>query len=431
MQNSSDRGVSLAAAISIVVASMIGVGVFTSVGFQLESIPSAFPILLLWLLGGIVSYCGALCYAELISLAPGSGGEYHLIRETIHPLPAFLAGWISIVAGFSATIAAVAMAFAGYLRVLGFNTLHPTLIAAGVILAIAAIHIGRLEIVSRFLTATTFLKIALILAFIVAAIVFSSPVANTLAPAEGDAKYLATTGFATSFVYVMFAYSGWNGASYIAGEVRNPQRTVPLSFGIGVALVTVLYVCLNAAFLARSSWDELSGKLEAALFAGQSIFGPVGGRVMAGLIAFGALSTIAAYTWGGSRVAARMGQDFPRLAILSRTNRFGAPIVALLIQTALALAMLFSGSFDQVVNYLMNLLVLSSLLTVIGVPVMRHRKPNGFRAFRVPLYPLPIIIYVAAALWMIVCQWRDRPRESSLGLATVVAGVVVYFRVRE
>ncbi len=431
MSNPHFETVSLAPAVSIVVASMIGVGVFTSAGFQLAAVPSGFPILLLWLLGGIVSYCGALCYAELIALFPRSGGEYRLLRESMHPLAGFLAGWISLFAGFSATIAAVALAFGTYLKHMGFSALSPTVTGAVVIVAIAAIHLGRLSQIGRFLTWTTALKLFLIVAFLVAALSTPATTSNSLSPRTGDLHLLTTPAFASSFVYVLFAYSGWNGAAYIAGEVRNAPRVVPLSFGLGVGLVTALYIALNAVFLWRTPWPELTGRVEVGLITAESLFGSVGGRIMSGLIALGALSTIAAFTWAGSRVAKAMGDDFSSLKWLAITNRASAPVGGLAFQNALALLMLLSGSFDQVVNYLTGLLIVSSLLTVLAVPLMRKRAPQALRTFRVPLYPIPILVFVAASIWMLVFQARERPNETLLGLATLIVGAMLYARVRQ
>jgi APA family basic amino acid/polyamine antiporter len=405
---------------------MIGVGVFTSVGFQLADLPSGFPVLMLWIAGGIVSLCGALCYAELVAMLPKSGGEYHLLREAYHPALGFLAGWISICAGFAAPIAAIAIVFGKYVHSLGFTLLKPEQTAALLVLGIMLVYLGSLRASSAFLSVMTALKVLLILAFIIGAL-FAKSVAVSLLPKTGDWTLITSPDFATSLAFVMFAYLGWNGAAYVAGELEHPQRTVPLAFLLGILAVMVLYIALNAVFLSYAPWEEMRGREEAALIAAKAMFGGRGGWWMGALIAFGIVSTVAGFTWSGSRVAQRMGQDFRGLSFLAVNNASGSPVMALLVQTVLALVMLFSGSFDQVINYLMSQLIVCSMLAVVAVVVLRLTSPDTPRPFRVPLYPLPVILFVAMSLWMLVFQIKRYTVESEWGLVTLVVGAAVYF----
>jgi APA family basic amino acid/polyamine antiporter len=400
------------------------------VGFQLAGLPSGFVILMLWVVGGVVSLCGALCYAELVAMMPRSGGEYHILREAYHPMAGFLAGWVSITAGFAAPIAAVAMAFGKYTEALGLTGLPHQFVAATLIIAVAAVHLGSLRLVGSFLTATTVLKVGLILAFLVGAWMSKSGQEISFAPKTGDATLLASSNFATSLVYVMFAYLGWNGAAYVASDVKNPQRNVPLAFGIGIISVMLLYIVLNAAFLRSTPWDQMSGELEAALISAKAIFGESGGRFMGGLIAFGIISTVAGFTWAGSRVNQRMGQDFKNLGFLDQQNRWGAPAFALILQTTLSLIMLFSGTFDQVINYLMSQLIVCSMLAVLAVMILRWNRPQAERPFRVPLYPLPPLLFLAVSLWMLLFQVLERPKETAWGLLTLVIGAGIYASIR-
>jgi APA family basic amino acid/polyamine antiporter len=416
---------SLPAAVSIVISSMIGVGVFTSLGFQLAALPSAFPILALWVLGGAISLCGALCYAELVAMWPRSGGEYHLLREAYHPLLGFLAGWVSLIAGFAAPLAALAIAFGVYANGLG-APLAPGPIAAGIVIGMAAVHLGPIKLVGGFLTAATALKVALILVFLAGACFAPGGAGASLAPRAGDGALLWSAPFAISMVYVLFSYSGWNGAAYIASELREPQRLVPRALLWGTGIVTALYVALNAVFLWRAPWDRMRGQVEAALIAGEAIFGPRGGAWVGWLVTIGLLSTLASYTWAGSRVTERIGWDYPRLDALARRNRWGAPHFAIALQTAIALGLLASGTFDAVVNYLMALLQACSLLVAAAVLVWRRRAPDAPRPFRVPLYPWPPLIFIAATVWVLIFQIRDRPLESAAGALTICAGIALY-----
>jgi APA family basic amino acid/polyamine antiporter len=416
-----------APAVALVVANMVGTGVFTSLGYQLEAVPSAFPILVLWALGGFLSFCGALCYAELVAMMPRSGGEYHLLREAYHPMAGFLAGWISLVAGFAAPIALAAMAFGRYMVKLGCPG-SPVLLAAGAVVLVTVVMLGSTTGVGRLLGWLTLLKVSLILAFIAGAVFLQGEgAAVSLAPRAGDGELILSGGFATSLVYVMYAYTGWNGAAYVAGELKNPQRSVPLALLGGTAAVTLLYVGLNAAFLARAPWETLRSEPEVALAAAQAIFGERGGAWMGGLIAFGLMSMLTGLTWAGSRVHQRLGQDLERLDFLARLNRHGAPVGAVLLQGAMALVLLLSGTFDDVLNYVEALLLVSSLLAVAAVIWLRIRRPMAERPFKVPFYPLPPLLFAAATFYMLWFLVGQRTMELIWGGVTLLLGMGFYW----
>ncbi len=418
--------IKLPAAVSMVIANMIGVGVFTSVGYQIAGVPSALPVLSLWLLGGVLSLCGALCYAELVAMMPRSGGEYHLLREAYHPLVGFLAGWISLIAGFAAPIALAAIAFAKYAQAFGLNA-DGRLLAAGLVVAVAVLNLSSVTWLGRVLTGFTLLKVLLILAFIIGAILIPGGQHHSFAPMPGDAALLLSTPYAVSLVYVMFAYEGWNGAAYVAGEVENPQRNVPLALLIGTLVVTVLYAAVNAVFLWRTPWAEMAGQEEAALIAAKAIFGPVGGRFMGFLIAFGLVSTVVSMLLAGSRVNQRMGTDAPFLAPLAWVNAAGTPWVSVLLLTLVSLGMLLTGTFHQIMSYVECLLLVSSGLAVTGVIVLRYRRPELERPFRVPLYPLTPLLFAVMVIYMIREKASADPTEILWGLATLVVGAAVYF----
>lgn len=406
-------------------ANMIGVGVFTSLGFQVADIPSGFPIVLLWTLGGVLSLCGALCYAELGAMLPRSGGEYHLLRETVHPLAGFLAGWISVTVGFAAPVAVAAAAFGEYLGRISGDT-DPRIFAIPVVVLVTAVHLGSLRFVGRFQIAFTTGKIALILVLIAAAFFAEKSYAPSFAPVDGDGAHIFSRAFAISLVFVMYAYTGWNAAAYIVGEIRDPQRNLPRALLIGTALVTVLYVGLNVAFLKAAPVSDLMLQPEVALIAAQHLFGERGGTMMGLLVAFGLISSISSMTWAGPRVAQTMGEDYRPMRPLSIRNRHGVPARAILLQGAVVTLLVATTSFERLILYIESLLILSSMVTVAAVIWMRIKKPDTPRPFRVPGYPFTPLLYIAVSLYMLWFLTAKHPVESAWGLATLVVGWLVY-----
>ena len=251
---------------------MVGTGVFTSLGFQVADLPSAFVILSLWMLGGVVALSGALSYAELAAALPRSGGEYHFLSRIFHPALGFLAGWTSATVGFAAPIALSAMAFGTYAKAFAPGV-SPLLLSLALVWGTSAVHFTGLRRGSAFQNWFTFLKVALIVAFIVAGFVVRPAPAVSFLPAQHDWRLMTGSAFAIALVFVMYSYSGWNASTYIVSEIRDPKRNVPRSVFLGTLAVLVLYVALNAAFLRTTPMPAMAGQLEVGLIAGRQIFG--------------------------------------------------------------------------------------------------------------------------------------------------------------
>src|SRR3954451_20235021 len=249
--------ISLLTATCIVIANMIGTGIFTSLGFQVGDLPTGFAIITLWIVGGVCALCGALSYAELAAALPRSGGEYHFLREIYHPSLGFLAGWISATVGFSAPVAIAAIAFGTYFAdvVPGLN---PLVLSLAIVTICTVVLLRDLQLGSAFQNGSTILKVSLILVIVVAGFCVKSSQPISFLPAKGDGALILSAPFAVSLYWVMYAYSGWNASTYIVGELRNPSRTVPLSVGLGTILVVLLYVATNAAFLRTTPTAELA-----------------------------------------------------------------------------------------------------------------------------------------------------------------------------
>ncbi|MBV9656758.1 MAG: amino acid permease [Verrucomicrobia bacterium] len=420
--------ISLWTATAIVVANMVGTGVFTSLGFQVADIPSAFPVLLLWVVGGVAALCGALSYGELAAALPRSGGEYHFLSRIYHPAIGFMAGWLSVTVGFAAPAALAAMAFGTYLH--GLDARVPALdVSLALVWIVSLIHLVSIRQGSRFQNIFTAFKLLLLLALIFAGSLLpgGNPQAVNFFPVHGDAALILSSPFAVSLVYVMYAYSGWNAATYIVHEIDQPQRNVPRALLLGTVLVSLLYVGVNAVFLRTTPLPKLSGQLEVGLIAGREIFGEAGGRIMGGLICFGLISSVSAMVWVGPRVAQTMGQDFRALRWLARCTRAGVPAVASAGQLLITTALLLTATFQAALVYIQFSLILSSFLTVLGVLILRWREPQLPRPYRVWGYPVTPFIFLIISGYMLVFICRRQPWESLAGVGTLLLGLVVYF----
>lgn len=417
--------IGLVTSIAIVVANMVGTGVFGSLGFQVLGIPTGFPIILLWTVGGIVSFCGAVCYAELASMFPRSGGEYHLLTQTWNPFVGFLSGWLSITVGFAAPVAANAVLLGTYLGTI--FELPPLAFSLPVVLMVSCIHLGKMTNIGRFQSWFTYSKVALIVVLGLLGFFIGKAQPVSFLPQEGDGGLIASEAFAISLVFVLYAYTGWNAATYMMDEVDNPTRTVPLAILIGTAIVTVLYVFVNAAFFYSTPVEAMAGKEEVGFIAAKAILGEGGGKAMGILISFGLISTISSMTWAGPRVTAAIGRDHSSFSILARTNKNGVPALAVLLQTIIVIVLVFSATFEQLLNYIQALLTISSLMVVAGMVWMRFRRPDLERPYRAWGYPLTPLIFAGVSVYVLWFQLQEKTTEFLYGLITLAIGVAVFF----
>ncbi len=422
------KQLSLTTAVAVVIANMIGTGVFTSLGFQVEGVPSVFALMVLWALGGAVALCGAFCYGELASLFPRSGGEYNFLSRIYHPAVGFCAGWVAATVGFAAPVAAAAMAFGRYSSgALGMGAGYETALALGAVVPLTLLHAfdaGRGGTFQRYATAAEVLLIAV---FVGAGFLMApGGRATAPAPSASDAGIVTSSAFFIALAYVSFSYSGWNAAAYVAGEVREPRRNVPRALFLGTLAVMAMYLLLNYVFLRAAPMEELRGKIEIGHVAAEKIFGAAGGAVMGGMIALLLVSTMSAMIFAGPRVTQAMGEDFPLLGKLAVRTKRDAPAAAVLFQSAITIALILTSTFESVVKYIAFTLDIFTCLAVAGVFVTRFRMPDAERAYRVPGYPVTPLLFLAPTAWTLIVLLKNNTAGSLAGLCTVLAGLVIY-----
>jgi APA family basic amino acid/polyamine antiporter len=312
-----------------------------------------------------------------------------------------------------------------------FGVGSPMLLSFVVVWVVTAFHLGNLQVGSVFQNLSTLVKLLLIGALIAAGLFVQPKQPISFLPAPGDTIAIFGAPFAVALVYVMYSYSGWNAAAYISGEIKQPGKNVPRSLLVGTGLVIVIYVLLNAVFLATTPVQDLKGRLEVALIAGKHIFGTNGGRVAGAVICLGLVSAISSMTWIGPRVSMSMGEDHWWLRLLARKNLHGIPTNAIVLQLLIVNLLLLTRSFESVVQYTQFSLLLCSLFAVLGVMVLRATRPGIARPYRVWAYPLPPIIFAVITLWMMFYLLRWKTTESLAGLATALVGLLLYFCTRK
>lgn len=405
-------------AAAIVVANMVGTGVFTTLGLQAELVPDPAWLLGIWLAGGLIAFCGALCYAELGAALPRSGGEYHFLGRIYHPVLGLAAGLVSVTVGFAAPVALAAMALGRYAATI--YPVSPAWTGTAALLAITLFHLVDVRVGQRFQVITTALKLLLIAVFIVAGLA-APPLPASAMNAVGGAP--SGSALSLAVVFVFYAYSGWNAAAYVASEIRQPQRVLPMALLHGTAIVTVAYLLLNYVFLRTVPLPALAGTVEIGALSAQRLFGVTGGAVMSGMLCLLLISTISAMVLAGPRVLQAAGEDIALLRPLAKATSRGAPARAIVLQVAIALLFLATGSFEAVLTFAGFTLTLFAGLTALGVIVLRVTEPGLPRPWRTWAYPLPPLVFVGASAAVLVLALRERPLAAFAALT--LAGLAI------
>ena len=416
---------------AVVIANMIGTGVFTSLGFQLLDIQSGFAILLLWALGGLIAVCGSMTYAELGSALPRSGGEYNFLTEIYHPSAGFISGWISATIGFSAPTALAAITFSTYLLTIFpeiNNDLLRKIIACSLVIILAFIHSSNRKSSGGLQMIFTVMKVGVIILFCFGAILFAKNIQPvSFSPNNNDISIIFSGSFAVSLIYVSYAYTGWNAATYLSSEIERPQKYLPLILISGTTIVTVLYILLNFVFLSVAPIEDMQGKIEIGFIAAQSAFGGSVANFTGLVLSLLLISTVSAMTLAGPRVLQVIGEDFKVLNILSRKRKDGIPSTAIYIQSLIAIIFILSSSFESILVFAGFTLALNSFVTVIAVFVLRSKRPNLPRPYKTFGYPFTPLIYLALTGWTLYFVIINRPIEVLFSLGIILSGLIFYY----
>ena len=317
------------------------------------------------------------------------------------------------------------MAFGVYFKSIipGVNPLLPGL---AVVWIISLVHLRGMQYGSAFHNLWTALKLLLIVGFLAAGLLLGTRQPISFTPSASDLNFVTSVPFAISLVFVMYSYSGWNAATYIIGEIEEPNRSLPRALFLGTLIVIGLYVGLNAVFLAVTPIQDLAGQVNVAMIAGTHLFGEVGGRIVGMLICLGLVSSISAMMWIGPRVTMTMGEDMPLLRAFSRRSDKGVPANAIIFQLVISTLLLASQSFDAVLEFVQFSLTFCSFFTVLGVIKMRITHPNMPRPYRAWGYPVTPVVFLTVMLWMMYYLVVNRPVESLAGFAIMLSGVAIY-----
>lgn len=437
------REIGLFSATILVIANMVGTGIFTTSGFIIEELGDPIAMLLCWLVGGIFALCGALCYGELGAMFPMAGGEYVFLRESFGRGAGFLSGWVSLIVGFSAPIAAASIALSTYLfrsfslspgaeatfHILGVKIISISLASAVAVCAIiifSLVHYHSLFLGSRVQNVLTSLKVGILVVFVVAGLFLGHGSTGNFA-GDLSIRSIFQDRFAVSLIFVLFSYSGWNAAAYLGGEIKNPGRNIPLALFTGTFLVVCLYLLINTVYIYALPADKMSGVLEVGAASASSLFGDCIGQYFSLAITIGLLSVLSAMIMTGPRVYYAMSRDGLFFELFGRVSGdHNTPGYAILLQACIAIFMVITATFDKLLIYIGFTLSLCAIFTVMGVMMLRIRRPSIPRSYKTLGYPVTPLLFIMGNLWIVYFSIQNRPVASMSGLATVGFGLLAY-----
>lgn len=439
VQNGLERRLGLFPVTNIVIANIIGTGIFTTSGLLIRDLLNPVLMIALWIAGGVIALCGALCYSELGAAIPQAGGEYIFLSRLFNPQSGFLSGWVSFFVGFSAPIAASAIGFTEYLsrafpQILSWGILNSPLeeiilkklYASLIIIVFTLIHLRGIIFGTKVQNVLTLLKIGLIVGLIF--IGFSLGKGNFNHFSQGEDFSFDFGGWKTiglSLMWIMFAYSGWNASAYIGSEIRNPKKNLPLSLIIGTVSVILLYFGLNLLYVYAISPGDMSGVISIGGLAAGNLFGASFESLFSLLISFALFSSLSAFIILGPRIYFSMAKDGYFFRFASEVHAVHhVPSKSIILQCVIAVIIVLSGTFDQILTYMGFSLGIFPILAVIGVFKLRRSKKSEYK---MPGYPFVPVVYILAGVGILVLGFLERPWPSSIAILTVAAGIPAFY----
>jgi APA family basic amino acid/polyamine antiporter len=430
------RKLGVITATSIVVANMIGAGIFTTSGIMASNLPDANWILLCWIFGGGIAMAGALCYAELATRMPEEGGEYIYLKRLYHPVVGFLTGWTSFLVGFSAPIAASALGSIAYISagltegVSHIDSAQITLLqkscAVLLIILFTLIHYLGLKLGAFVQNLLTAVKILIIFGLAALGLIFGKGDWTHFSFAT-DSRF-GTMALGTAMMLVMFSYSGWNASAYIAGELKDPRKSLPISLISGTAIVMILYLLINLFIFYSVPYSQLQGNITVVESATAMAFGENVSNILGLFIGIALLSSLSAFILIGPRVYFAMALDRLFFPYASKVHpKYEVPGRSIIIQGLIAVVMVMLGSFEQLLIYIGFALSIFPWLAIAGLFIARRRHIGDNSAVKVWGYPFIPIFFLVSSLLLMIVAFYNRPVESTAAIVTILIGIPSYY----
>jgi basic amino acid/polyamine antiporter, APA family len=434
------RGLTLVDAASIVVGSILGTGVFLKTSTMSTLVGSPGMVLIIWVIAGLLSLAGALAYAELGSLMPDAGGEYVYLKEGYGGLWAFLYGWMRFWIGSPGSIAAYAVGAMTFLNAAVDLSFIGGRASAAIIVIIVFSSINCLSVAfgGRLQSIMTGLKLLMIIGLSMGIFFFNKEgsISHFSESSPGFSGFAGWSAFGSAMIAALWAYDGWNNLPMVAGEIKDPQRNIPLSLGLGMLVILAIYCVANVAYfyalpfteILTSNSDAYPDALPVATKAAMTFLGQSGVTILSAAFVFSALGALNGSIMTGARVPYAMAKDGLFFKQLSNVNDATmVPVVSIIVQGIVSMLLALSGTFDQLTNYV----VFSSWIfyaMVTGVVfVLRKRMPDAPRSYKTIGYPVVPVIFIIIAVLLLINTLMESPKESSIGLAFILAGIPVYY----
>lgn len=410
-------------ATALVISNMIGTGVFTSLGYQIGDLNNTYAILMLWLIGGFLALIGAFIYSELASKFKESGGDYIYLSRTYHPALGYLSSWISLFVGFSAPISLAALAMIKYTNGFGLNLGKEH--AIGIIFIVAIFQSFSLKLSSKFQNVFTIIKVIFILLLIGLGVFFAPSVLNNAILFDHSWRHeMVLPAFATSLVYVTFAYTGWNSASYIVGEIDRPKINLPRALFIGVIFVTITYVLLNFVFLKHATADSLAFQEDVANISFSNLLGTKGVKWVSLLIALQLVATISGYLWIGSRLTQATAKENKLWNFMAKSNQNKVPVRAIWVHALISIGLIFTGDFEVIFTYTSFVL---QILATLAVSTAFFIKPTELTIIKSKCFYILPTLFLLFSGYICYFVLMQKPKESLFGLGIILLGLILFF----